>query len=287
MRNTLTKVYEQDYKNIEVIVVDNASSDGSPEMVANEFPTVILIRMQKNIGIAGWNEGFKIAKGEYVLVLDDDSYPLNSTIFSGLREFLNKDIAIVALRIFNNYLNRNETEWMEFSCNSFIGCGALIKKDIFNKVGYYSADIFLYHNELDLSIKIIDTGFKIAYAKESIIIHQMSNSHRGKLTDNKLTSKRSYYWVFVSHSVFLIHNFSFLTGIKIFGKLFINRLIIALIFNYWTEFLSALATIMKRFNHFRLERRVVSSKTELLYTKIIPFVDRDFFPNFKKPSLFK
>ena len=70
LRNTLTKVYEQDYKNIEVIVVDNASSDGSPEMVKNEFPKVQLIQLEKNIGIAGWNEGFEIAKGEYVLVLD-------------------------------------------------------------------------------------------------------------------------------------------------------------------------------------------------------------------------
>ena len=75
LRNTLTKVYEQDYKNIEVIVVDNASNDGSSEMVIKEFPNAQLIQLEKNIGIAGWNEGFKVAKGEYILVLDDDSYP--------------------------------------------------------------------------------------------------------------------------------------------------------------------------------------------------------------------
>ncbi len=74
LRNTLTKVFEQDYKNIEIIVVDNASSDGSSEMVKNEFPDVQLIQLEENIGIAGWNEGFKAAKGVYVLVLDDDSY---------------------------------------------------------------------------------------------------------------------------------------------------------------------------------------------------------------------
>ena len=74
LRNTLTKVYEQDYKNIEVIVVDNASSDGSSEMVNNEFPSVQLIQMEKNIGIAGWNEGFKVAKGGDVFVLGDDAF---------------------------------------------------------------------------------------------------------------------------------------------------------------------------------------------------------------------
>jgi len=61
LRNTLTKVYEQDYKNIEVIVVDNASNDGSSEMVIKEFPNAQLIQLEKNIGIAGWNEGFKVA----------------------------------------------------------------------------------------------------------------------------------------------------------------------------------------------------------------------------------
>ena len=63
LRNTLQKVYEQDYENIEVIVVDNASSDGSPEMVDKEFPGAKLIKLEKNIGIAGWNEGFVGARG--------------------------------------------------------------------------------------------------------------------------------------------------------------------------------------------------------------------------------
>jgi len=87
LRNTLTKVFAQDYKNIEVIVVDNASSDGSSEMVKNEFPSVQLIQMEKNIGIAGWNEGFKIAKGDYVLVLDDDSYPEEQSIQKNSKYF--------------------------------------------------------------------------------------------------------------------------------------------------------------------------------------------------------
>ena len=85
LRITLQKVFEQDYKNIEVVVVDNASTDGAPEMVEQDFPQVKLIRLKKNIGIAGWNEGFKAAKGEYVLVLDDDSYPLNNSIENGLK----------------------------------------------------------------------------------------------------------------------------------------------------------------------------------------------------------
>ena len=53
LRHTLTKVFEQDYKNIEVIIVDNASNDGSSQMVEKEFFGVNLIKLNKNIGIAG------------------------------------------------------------------------------------------------------------------------------------------------------------------------------------------------------------------------------------------
>ena len=84
LRHTLTKIYEQDYKNIEIIVVDNASSDGTPIMVETEFPEVKLIKLYKNIGIAGWNKGFEVASGEYILVLDDDSYPGSDTINKAL-----------------------------------------------------------------------------------------------------------------------------------------------------------------------------------------------------------
>ena len=125
LRNTLSKVFEQDYKHIEVIVVDNASSDGSPEMVEKEFPAVNLIRLNKNIGIAGWNEGFRIAKGEYVLVLDDDSYPDRNTISNGIKSFNNSgQLGIIAFNIYNNRLQNYETIDFQTRPRFFVGCGA-------------------------------------------------------------------------------------------------------------------------------------------------------------------
>src|SRR3954471_21802260 len=59
---------------VEVVVVDNASQDGSAEMVREEFPHVRLLRREQNIGVAGWNDGFAIARGNWVLALDDDCY---------------------------------------------------------------------------------------------------------------------------------------------------------------------------------------------------------------------
>ena len=77
LRTSLQKMLEEsDYDRslVDVIVVDNASTDGSSEMVRREFPQVRLIRREENCGVAGWNDGFEVATGDLVLVLDDDCY---------------------------------------------------------------------------------------------------------------------------------------------------------------------------------------------------------------------
>ena len=135
LRVTLTKVYEQDYKNIEVIVVDNASSDGSPEMVEKEFPHVKLLKLDKNIGVAGWNEGLKAAKGKYVLVLDDDCFIEKNALKKAIEEFnLAKDIACITFNVFDltlkDYINNNyspsyKNKGEKFYWPVFIGCAAI------------------------------------------------------------------------------------------------------------------------------------------------------------------
>ena len=59
----------------EIVVVDNASSDGTADAVAGEFPSVRLVRQRKNRGACAKNAGLAEASGEYIVFLDDDSYP--------------------------------------------------------------------------------------------------------------------------------------------------------------------------------------------------------------------
>ena len=67
---------ESDYPRelVDVIVVDNASTDGSAEMVRDEFPEVRLIVRDRNVGVSGFNDGLAAARGDWVLALDDDCY---------------------------------------------------------------------------------------------------------------------------------------------------------------------------------------------------------------------
>src|SRR5215212_701428 len=77
LRRSLREMTERaDYPGdrLDVIVVDNASEDGSAEMVRSEFPDVRLVRRERNVGVSGWNDGFAAARGDWVLALDDDCY---------------------------------------------------------------------------------------------------------------------------------------------------------------------------------------------------------------------
>lgn len=87
---TLKSVFTSDEKiNFEVIVVDNASSDGSSEMVAKKFPKALLIKSSKNIGFGqGNNLGIKEASGKYILLLNPDIKLVEKNTFSEMVEWM-------------------------------------------------------------------------------------------------------------------------------------------------------------------------------------------------------
>ena len=181
LRITLTKVFEQDYKNIEVIVVDNASTDGTPEMVKKEFPKVKLIELKKNIGIAGWNKGFGAAKGEYVLVLDDDSYPERNVVRLIANEFMNcVECGAIALKVLNIYedgtirpfpggwvptVNYNIDNWA-----LVLGCGFALRKNLFIE-NLFIGKYFINFHELPIVLQIFNRGYKIKYRRDVLIYH--------------------------------------------------------------------------------------------------------------------
>jgi GT2 family glycosyltransferase len=181
LRITLTKVFEQDYKNIEVIVVDNASEDGTQQMVQIDFPAVKLILLKKNIGIAGWNKGFEAAKGEYVLVLDDDCYPEKTAVGNLVDEFENKPkLGALAFNVFNVYPN-NKIEifpggWVPKTKNDIedwsllLGCAFAIRRELFVKDLFVSAYFINFH-ELPIVLHIFNNGYRIKFSNNLVAHH--------------------------------------------------------------------------------------------------------------------
>jgi len=228
LRNTLTKVFEQNYKKIEVIVVDNASSDGSPVMIKEEFPSVKLIQLKKNIGIAGWNEGFEAAEGEFILTLDDDSYPEKDSIHKAVGCIMKDDkIGVVCLKVYNKSEERIETDHIDKSKpNTFIGCGALIRKSIINEIGGFSSLLFLYEHETEFSMRVYNAGYKLKFCDEALVIHECSSSHRK--IENQSDTRRKFF-LCRNYTIIILLHFNW-SGVMIFlPQLIFARLLMSLV----------------------------------------------------------
>lgn len=266
LRNTLTKVYEQDYKNIEVIVVDNASSDGSPEMVEKEFAEVQLIRLEKNIGIAGWNEGFKVAKGEYILVLDDDSYPELSTISGGVDYLLRlKDCGVLGFAVYNLQTNKCETTGIDKSNPiTFIGCGAIISKKVVKITGGFSKKLFLYEHEIEFSMRVQNIGYKIYFFDQFRIIHNSSSVNRNFNSSKTVDYRRQFYVIHNILYIMFIHFYLRKTAVRM-ARIIIGRLYFAALNGYFLIALKATLSFLIKVPKYLLQRELLSKNVQEIY----------------------
>lgn len=157
---------------VDVIVVDNASHDGSAEMVGEEFPQVRLIRREANCGVSGWNDGFAVARGDYVLALDDDCYLLPD----GLRRAVDAaqehdaDLVSFAVRSSKKPDHRFDVRYRT-GLLSFWGCAALIRRGALAELGGYDPEIFVWANELEFTLRLFDRGFSHLHLPEVVAVH--------------------------------------------------------------------------------------------------------------------
>ncbi|MDQ6812387.1 MAG: glycosyltransferase [Bacteroidota bacterium] len=161
----------------EIVVVDNASNDGSAEAVKAYHPDVVLIENKVNTGAPGWNLGFEKANGAYFIILDDDSH-MESGLEDAL-EFLdvNPDVGVVACNIKGGMFGTSDWEDLGDTIG-FIGCGAFFRKKVYDEIGGYADWIFLYNNEWDLGMRVLQAGYKLKYFAKCHVTHRASPLNR-------------------------------------------------------------------------------------------------------------
>lgn len=190
---------------IEIIAVDNNSKDGTAEYLQTQAH-ITSILLSTNDGIAGYSAGFDIAQGEFILVLDDDSSPVDlKGIDTALETFdLHSDIGIIAAHIQSP---DGSAQWSwhlpksKYLARSpfFIGCGFIIRRDLFARIDWYPKDFFLYQNEIDVSFQIRLLGYDIFYQPDFVVVHRGIPSQRAGWrrifypTRNTLWLLRQYY----------------------------------------------------------------------------------------------
>jgi GT2 family glycosyltransferase len=204
LQDCFNSIEQLDYpkEKLEVILVDNASSDGSIEYVKGQFPSIRLLELDKNYGFCKPNnEAVKIAKGEYIALLNNDTVVsknwlselvkgalLSKEIVSCASKMLYSDrkdtintaggkITIIGGGFYRGYGDRDGDAYNHFEYTGF-GCGAgiLVKKDFFEKIGGFDEDYFASIEEHDLGWKAWLYGYKVLYVPTAVVYHRESGT---------------------------------------------------------------------------------------------------------------
>ena len=193
----------------EGIVVDNASRDGSAEMVESEFPGVRLVRNKNNRGFAAANnQGFQIARGRYVVLLNSDAFLRPQALARSL-EYMdaNPQVGLAggrlvgqdnswqpSARAFPSLLNdllmmsgladkysksrffgRLDRTWADpleaASVDWVPGAYSIIRREALQRVGYFDERFFLYYEEVDLCRRLKAAGYEIWYWPDIVVVH--------------------------------------------------------------------------------------------------------------------
>jgi len=235
LKNCLKSVFRINYPNFEVVVVDNASTDGSLESVKADFSKAHFIKNETNLGFStGNNIGIRFAlekMADFVLLLNNDT-EVESNFLQELvtASLADEKIGISSPKIFkdrseNIWFAGGEINWLKMKTahenhcpvsskpyeTGFIsGCAMLIKKEVFKKIGLFDEDFFLYWEDTDFSVRAQRAGFK------TVVIPTATVYHFEKSENNK---PNKIYWLVLSGLLFFQKNATF--PLNIWLKLYV------------------------------------------------------------------
>jgi GT2 family glycosyltransferase len=197
LKEAIESILKQEYRPIEIIVIDNSINNASKEMIAREFPHLSFLKYQgmgKNLGAAvGKNEGIKLATGEIIVIMDDDSELSDSRALENIVNKFSEDqkIGLLSLKSVNYFSGKIDPKEFpskdksldpdkEFETSYFVGVGHAVRKEAFQKAGLYPKFLPVYGEELDLSFRLLDAGYRIIYFPEALVLHKVSL--KGRIT---------------------------------------------------------------------------------------------------------
>jgi len=209
IKSSLDSIRKLDYPNIEVIVVDNGSTDASIDIISNEFPDFRLLKNSKNLGFsAGMNIGIQESRGDLILLYNNDAIAHPASLSEMVKTIRSDDkIGIVGgLILYNEPKDAIGSRggkfdpvtgviWAEGHGKKLVaedqlkenpvtdldyisGCVLLVRKDVIQKIGLFDEQAILWGQDLDWCLKARRAGFKCVLNPSAIIWHIGSYSSR-------------------------------------------------------------------------------------------------------------
>jgi GT2 family glycosyltransferase len=201
----------QELKDIaaEIFVVDNASTDGSADMVESQFPSVRLIRSNVNRGFgAANNVALRSATGRYAILLNSDAFPepqafrralghmdANPTVALGGARLIGQDgswqpsgrlfpsllndfltLSGLSARFpYSSFFGRADRTWADINCSAEVdwvpGAFSIIRRSALDQVGLFDEAFFFYYEEVDLCVRLKRAGWKVWYFADVVVVH--------------------------------------------------------------------------------------------------------------------
>jgi GT2 family glycosyltransferase len=165
----------------EVIVVDDASSDGSPDLVERDFPTVRLVRSEQPRGyIVQRNRAAALASGPIIVSLDDDArFSSADSVRTTVEDFSDPRIGAVAIPLIHTsrgpeVLQRPPSDEGVWVTNAYIGTAHAVRRDLFLELGGYREALEHFFEEPDFCIRLMRTGRAIRLGRAAPILHHES-----------------------------------------------------------------------------------------------------------------
>ncbi|MDD4872640.1 MAG: glycosyltransferase family 2 protein [Kiritimatiellae bacterium] len=223
LRKCLSSLMQQTYPNIEIILVDNGSTENIAAM-KNEFPAIKYIRLEKNSGFAaGNNAGICEAKGKYVALINNDA--------QADPEWLNRLVSVAELdkntgAVASLILDGNNPEILD-SCGvvialdgmshqamhgikssipltrqkvlAFSGCACLLRMQALKQTGLFDERFFAYCEDTDLSFRLLRAGWDIITEPEAKVLHFYSKTAGAFSLQKIFWIERNHYWVAIKN----------------------------------------------------------------------------------------
>jgi len=205
LRETILSVKKVNYPSLEIVVSDNASTDGSIEMLRREFPEVHLLAHEKEQGYgkaASLGLEFFADKTKYIFSTTNDVV-LDPEIINVLVDYAEEhpDAAVLGAKIY--FFGRDNVLWSAGGrihplhghsyhfgwnrkdnprydqvreCDYMTGCGYLLRSDVVKKVGFFNPDLVFVCEDADLCYRIRELGYKIVYVPAAKMWHKTSTT---------------------------------------------------------------------------------------------------------------